>query len=222
MNVKISMLLVLLLCCINYAHTQSNLPADFPEYQNTGNKKTDNANYDKAKKAWVESKPEAYKKMGGQVNTADSKINNEPVDSIVIEDESCLTDKKDIPVVPKNCKIWQLVETDVIDKEQQLKSTELSTLKTEIREEFLSKTIRWKMSPEGILYIFYNDEYTGHFQFEKDNKQLTLLPYKETACSNGAKFFPFEKWDDEQIIINMPDDDEGSSLVYQLIFAPAR
>lgn len=218
---KLSILLILVLCSINYAHTQTNPPADFPEYNNTENPKADNANYDKAKKAWVESNPEAYKKMGGQIEEPPTPALDPEIDDVAYEPGKCDEDALP-PIVPANCTIWELTNAHVLDKDNQLKTGELTQLQAEIREEYLSETIYWKMSSEGMLYIFYNDNYKGHFQMEKDNKQLTLLPYEETACSNGTKIFPFDKWDEEQFIINMPDQDEGSSLVYQLIFSPAR
>ncbi len=212
MKTIISTIIIALLSCTSFVFAQQNLPSDFPEYQNTGDKKADNAAYDQAKKAWVETKPEAYRKMGGQIEVT-PQINEHSSETEV---ENCEKTEEVAITIPNDCVVWEITDAVIIDKYKQLKNSELDALSSEIREEFLRHKIQWKISPKGIVYIFYHKKYSNHYKFEKTNNQLILLPSTKTACDDEIKVFSIEKWTDTQIIINMPDEDEGSTLFYQL------
>jgi len=48
---------------VNNAEKTSILPADFPKYIDTGNKKQDLANFHEAKQKWIKENPERFKKI---------------------------------------------------------------------------------------------------------------------------------------------------------------
>lgn len=45
------------------------IPADFPKYVNTGNKKKDTKNHKAAKQKWIKNNPETYKALFTKENT---------------------------------------------------------------------------------------------------------------------------------------------------------
>jgi len=176
----------------------------------------DNADYDQAKKEWIKANQEAYRKMGGQIE-AKPKVKEH---SIETEAENCEKTEDVAVIIPNNCITWEITDAIIIDENNQLKTSELKILNPEIQEEFLAHKIQWKISPEGMLYIFYHTKYSNHYKFEKANHQLTLSPTTKTECDDEIKVFFIEKWTDTQIIVNMPDEDEDSTLMYQLTLTP--
>ncbi len=214
MKTRLLTILAGVLFGLSAVYSQTNLPTDFPQYKDTGNREADHATYDKAKQVWVETNPEAYKKMGGQVYEPPTPALDPELDYVAYEPDKC-EEVVPPPIVPANSVVWELTDAKVIDKNSVSESTQLQA---EIREEFLSEKIYWKISKEGVIYMFVNDKYNAHYQFEKEDNKLLLFPHKETECNNGVKSYPIEKWDDAQLLINMPEEDEGSTIIYQLAF----
>jgi hypothetical protein len=50
------------------------MPADFPKFNDTGNPRTDAADYQKRKRQWIENNPEKYKKLKGKSTSTTSVI----------------------------------------------------------------------------------------------------------------------------------------------------
>ena len=269
MKTIILTIIITLLSCTSLVYAQQNTPSDFPKYQDTGNQKADNAAYDKAKKAWVEANPDAYKKMNDQLkanatvnkikpqNTqkkegiatmipddvdydegkkawikanpeAYQKMGGQPQiepevneNPVVIESENCEPAKESTIIIPDDCTIWAITDAVLIDENNQLKTSKLDKEQASFKKEMLTPKVLWKISSDDILYILNNEKYTSHFKFEKADKQLKLFPPDDTSCNNQIKIYHIKKWTDSQIIINMPDEDEGSTLVYQLTLTPA-
>ncbi len=216
MKTIISVIIAVLLSCTSFVYAQQNIPSDFPKYQNTGNQKADNTAYDQAKKAWVETNPEAYQKMGGQIQPKPNANENSPETPV----ENCeKTDGLTI-AIPDNCITWKITDAVLIDENNQLTTSELQKEQTGFKEEMLTRKVLWKISPEGMLYILNDGKYITHFEFEKTNNQLKLFPPYEEICGNEIQTFHIKKWTDSKIIINIPDEDEGSTLVYQLTLTP--
>jgi len=217
MKTIISTTIVALLSCTSFVYAQQNLPSDFPKYQDTNNRKANNAAYDQAKKAWVEANPEAYQKMGGQVEPKPN-INENLVE---IQVENCEKADNTAVTIPNNCMAWKITDAVLIDENNQLKTDEFDKEQAVFKEEASSQKTLWKISPDDILYILNDGQYTNHFKFEKTDNQFKLFPPDDSACNNEVKKFDIKKWTNQQIIINMPDEDEGSTLVYQLILTPS-
>ncbi len=213
MKTIISTIIIALLSCTSFVFAQQNLPSDFPEYQDTGDKKADNTTYDQAKKAWVEANPEAYQKMGGQIE-AKPETNEH---SIETQAENCEKTEDATVIIPDNCMIWKITDAIIIDRNNQLKTSELDEAQVDYKKEILTREVLWKISTDGMLYILNDGQYTNHFKFEKTDNELKLFPHNDASCNNQVKNFQIEKWTDTQIIINMPDEDEGSTLIYQLV-----
>lgn len=213
MKIIISTIIVVFLSCISFVYAQQNTPSDFPQYKDTGDKKVDNTSYDQAKKTWVEANPEAYQKMGGQIE-AKPEVNEHSIETKV---ENCEKTEDVAVKIPNNCMTWKITDAVIIDKNNQLKTSELSEQQADFKKEMLTREVLWKISPDGILYILNGGQYTNHFKFKKTNSELKLFPHNDSACNNQVKNFQIEKWTDRQIIINIPDEDEGSTLIYQLL-----
>ncbi len=202
---------------ISSGFAQGTPPIDFPILQNTGDKQADNKAYDEAKKAWVEANPEAYIEMGGQIQTTRDVNNNDPEEVV---SENCITENNDIPEIPDNSAEWQLSDATIIDDNNQLTQSELQEQRSDFQNEMLSNTIVWSISPDDMLYILSNEQYTNHFRLERTDSELQLFPHDDSACNNQVKNYHIEEWTDSQISINIPDEDEGSTLIYQIRFTP--
>jgi len=176
----------------------------------------DDENYDNAKKAWIEANPEVYRKMGGQIK-AKPEVNEH---SIETEVENCEKTEDVAITIPNNCVTWKITDAIIIDENNQLKTSELGEKNIDVEKEILRQKILWKISPEGMFYVLNDRKYADHFKFEKAKNQLKLFPPDNTTCNTEVKTFYIKKWTDTQIIINMPGEHEGSTLMYQLTLTP--
>jgi len=166
----ISIITISMLLCISFVHAQQNIPSDFPEYHDTGDEKADNAAYDEAKKAWVEANPEAYENMGGQIET-ETEV-NEP--STEEEAENCDETDDYTPTIPNNCSTWEITDALIIDENNQLNTNELDEQQAGFKKEMLTRIVLWKLSPDDILYILNDGQYTNHFKFQKTDRYVLL------------------------------------------------
>ncbi len=210
MKTIISTIIIALLSCTSFVFAQQNLPSDFSEYQDTGDKKADNATYDQAKKAWVEANPEAYRKMNEQAK-ANSKIKQQPTipqkegiatiipddanydeakkawieanpeayrkmggqikakpevneHSIETEVENCEKTEDVALIIPNNCMTWKITDAIIIDENNQLKTSELDEQQVDYKKEMLTREVLWKISPDGILYILNDGQYSRYYR----------------------------------------------------------
>jgi len=190
---------------------QTELPDNFPVYQETGDKAADDAAYDKAKKEWIEANPESYKAIGGQ-------IDNRPVvdpDPTIVEEDCIMTPDLSIEI-PEDTRSFMLTDAFIIDDESQLNPSEFNVQSVQFKEEMSSQNIEWRLSTDNVLYILSNGELQNYFLFERTDQEFKLLPASDELCSKEVQSFIASEWTDSLINIDMPDQDEGSTLVYRL------
>lgn len=205
-----------LLLSATFAYSQQELPPDFPVFQDTGNKAADNENYNSAKRAWIEANPNLYQQMGGQIQP--KPITNP--DSEEVANADCLT-KRDLVIdIPANAASWAVTDAIILDPDQQLEPSELAAQIDDFKIEMLSHKVLWKLTADDMLYMLQDDEYTNHFRFEKVNDKLSLLPPSDELCDNKIKTYFFKTWTETQIDIQIPAEDEGSTLIYQFTLTP--
>lgn len=190
---------------------QTELPDDFPVYQVTGDKDADDAAYDKAKKEWVEANPESYKAIGGQI---DNKTAVDP-DPTVMEEDCHSTPDLSVDI-PQDARSFMLTDAFIIDTDSQLKPSEFNDQTAEFKEEMSSQNIEWRLSTDKVLYILSDGELQNYFLFERTEQEFKLFPASDELCSKETQTFIVSEWTEARINIDMPDQDEGSTLVYRL------
>lgn len=186
---------------------QENLPPHYPKIEKTGDLAKDEANWAKAKEAWIKNYPEEYRSMGG-----DPEAKAKPAELTTPKPDA---KKELIGIDFKAHDLYKLVKIIAVDVNKKHTAQEMAGYNKEATSEFAitDLAIDWQKK------MWYRKSKTdpGHEVanlFCVIDGKIQLQDCKK--CSENG--FTLVKHDDSSIVVQIAPQDQGQFFVYQFEF----
>jgi len=186
---------------------QSIVVPEYPGYIDTGNPSSDDEKHQMQKAEWINAYPDAYKKMGGQIEKSVVETTNEEAES-------------EEPSINVSGNKWVATSWKLVDSFGTLNSEEYSSSQHTLEKEMELSAYLWYLNGDRELFIEIDDCLINHFYYSINDQKMSIFNQSDKRLENELLHFKVLEWNSQSINVVLPDDDFDSNLQYEITLQP--